>query len=152
MNPAVGSTHVSFAATRWPMHAEWRCCKRNLLAQLARTFEEWHCNSFADLIDEMELWDWNVADNLKTSSHNWQSRCTVKKSHCRVSRMGRENGPKPRFSARPWKNEPNNNNVVHQELQNMNWQDWGFTCRRWADNVGRCRHKSGICCGQGERL
>jgi len=21
---------------------------------------EWHCNSFTDLIDEMELWYWNV--------------------------------------------------------------------------------------------
>jgi len=23
---------------------------------------EWSCNSFTDLIDEMELWDWNVAN------------------------------------------------------------------------------------------
>jgi len=30
-------------------------------AQLARTLEERHCNSFTDLIDEMELWDCNVA-------------------------------------------------------------------------------------------
>ena len=29
-----------------------------MLAQLARTLTEWHCNSFADLIDELELWDW----------------------------------------------------------------------------------------------
>jgi len=33
-----------------------------MLAQLARTLTEWHCNSFTDLIDEMELWDWNVAN------------------------------------------------------------------------------------------
>jgi len=33
-----------------------------MLAQLARTLTEWHCNSITDLIDEMELWDWNVAN------------------------------------------------------------------------------------------
>ena len=33
-----------------------------MLAQLARTLEEWHCNSSTDMIDEMELWDWNVAN------------------------------------------------------------------------------------------
>ena len=33
-----------------------------MLAQLARTLTEWHCNSFTDLIGEMELWDWNVAN------------------------------------------------------------------------------------------
>jgi len=33
-----------------------------MLAQLVRTLTEWHCNSFNDLIDEMELWDWNVAN------------------------------------------------------------------------------------------
>ena len=33
-----------------------------MLAQLARTLTEWHCNSFTDLIDKMELWDWNVAN------------------------------------------------------------------------------------------
>jgi len=31
-----------------------------MLVQLAHTLEEWHCNSFTDWIDEMELWDWNV--------------------------------------------------------------------------------------------
>jgi len=35
--------------------------KRDMLAQLARTWTEWHCNSLTDLTDEMELWDWNVA-------------------------------------------------------------------------------------------
>ena len=29
--------------------------------QLARRLAEWHCKSFTDLIDEMELWDWNVS-------------------------------------------------------------------------------------------
>jgi len=33
--------------------------KNTMLAQLARTLTEWHCNSFTDLIDKMELWDWN---------------------------------------------------------------------------------------------
>jgi len=36
--------------------------KTIMLAQLVRTLTEWHCNSFADFIDEMELWDWNVAN------------------------------------------------------------------------------------------
>jgi len=36
--------------------------KTIMLAQLARTLKEWHCNSFADLIDKMGLWDWNVED------------------------------------------------------------------------------------------
>jgi len=31
-----------------------------MLAQSARTLTEWHCNSFTNLIDKMELWDWNV--------------------------------------------------------------------------------------------
>ena len=33
-----------------------------MLAQLARTWTEWHCNPFTDLIGEMEPWDWNVAN------------------------------------------------------------------------------------------
>jgi len=36
--------------------------KKLMLAQLAHTLTEWHCNSFTDFIDEMELWDWNVAN------------------------------------------------------------------------------------------
>jgi len=36
--------------------------KEIMLSQLARTLTEWHCNSFTDLIDEMKLWDWNVAN------------------------------------------------------------------------------------------
>jgi len=31
-------------------------------SKLACTLTKWHCNSFTDLIDEMELWDWNVAN------------------------------------------------------------------------------------------
>jgi len=59
---AVRSTHASLAAARWPMPAAWRCRKKMVLVQLARTWTEWHCNSFTDLIDGMELWDWNVAN------------------------------------------------------------------------------------------
>ena len=33
-----------------------------MLAQLTRTLTQWHCNSLTDLIDEMEPWDWNVAN------------------------------------------------------------------------------------------
>jgi len=36
--------------------------QKNMLAQLARTLTEWHCNSFSDLIDEIELWGCNVAN------------------------------------------------------------------------------------------
>jgi len=32
--------------------------KKIVLAKLARTLTEWHCNSFTVLISEMELWDW----------------------------------------------------------------------------------------------
>jgi len=35
--------------------------KKIMLAQFARTLTEWHCNLFTDLINKMELWDWNVA-------------------------------------------------------------------------------------------
>ena len=33
-----------------------------MLAQLARTLNEWHCVSFTDLIEEMDLWEWNDAN------------------------------------------------------------------------------------------
>jgi len=36
--------------------------KSIMLAQLARTFTVWHCNSFTALIEEIELWDWKVAN------------------------------------------------------------------------------------------
>jgi len=52
-----------------------------MLAQLARTLTEWHCNSFTDLIDEMELWDCNVANQdfwsrLAKSLHSQQVSVT----------------------------------------------------------------------------
>jgi len=36
--------------------------EKYMLAQSTRTLTEWHCNSFTDLIDEIWLWDWNVAN------------------------------------------------------------------------------------------
>jgi len=36
--------------------------KKNMVVQSACTMTEWHCNSFNDLIDKMELWDWKVAN------------------------------------------------------------------------------------------
>jgi len=48
------------------LHAE-RCLRhedvveRILLVGLNRTLDEWLCDSFAELIEEMELWKWNDA-------------------------------------------------------------------------------------------
>jgi len=48
------------------LHAE-RCMrhvdvsKTFLLAGFNRTLDEWLCDSFVDLIEEMELWKWNDA-------------------------------------------------------------------------------------------
>ena len=36
--------------------------KINMLAQSTRTLTEWHCNSCTDMIDVMELWNWNLAN------------------------------------------------------------------------------------------
>jgi len=35
--------------------------KKILLAGINRTLNEWLCDSFAELIEEMELWKWNDA-------------------------------------------------------------------------------------------
>jgi len=45
-----------------------------------------------------------------------------------VSHMGRKNGPKTRFSARPWQ-KGWASDAVHPEVQNTNWEDWGIACR-----------------------
>jgi len=48
------------------LHAE-RCMrhedvsKKIMLAGLNRTFDEWLCDSFVELIEEMELWKWDDA-------------------------------------------------------------------------------------------
>jgi len=78
--------------------------------------EEWHCNTFTDLLNEMELWDWNVANK------DFWSRWAKSKS---VSHMGTKNGPKTRLSARPWKHELDNGNEVHPEMQNRRLRDRG---------------------------
>jgi len=47
-----------------------------MLAQLAGTLENWHCNSFTDWIDEIEMWDWNVTnkDLLSQSAKSLHSQ------------------------------------------------------------------------------
>jgi len=52
-----------------------------MLAPLALTLTEWHYNSFDDLIDEMELWDWEMANKdfrsrLAKSLHSQKVRIT----------------------------------------------------------------------------
>jgi len=32
-----------------------------MLAQLARTLKDWQCDSSTDLIEKMDLWEWNDA-------------------------------------------------------------------------------------------
>jgi len=68
----------------------------------------------------------NIKRHMYTSVISWWS----------ISHMGRKNGPKTRFSARPWKDELDNGNAVHQEVPNTNWEDWGIVCRHWANCVG----------------
>jgi len=109
---AVRSTHASFAAVLWPVHAAWRCRKIFMLAQLARTLTEWHCHSFTDLIDKMELWDWNVATQRLLISIG-----KVVAQSKSVSHVGRKHGPKVRFNARPWKDGLGNGNAVYPEVQ-----------------------------------
>ena len=47
-----------------------------MLAQLVRTLTKWHCNTFTDWIDEMELRDWNVAnkDFWSRLAESWHSQ------------------------------------------------------------------------------
>jgi len=49
--------------------------KKFMLAQSTRTLTECHCNSSADLIDEMELWDWNWS-RLAKSLHSQKVSAT----------------------------------------------------------------------------
>jgi len=55
--------------------------KKIVLTQSARPLKEWHCNSCTDLIDEMELWDWNVENKdfwspLAKSLHSQKASIT----------------------------------------------------------------------------
>jgi len=45
-----------------------------------------------------------------------------------VNLVGRKNGPKTRFSARPWKDELVKGNAIHLEVQNTNGEDQGIAC------------------------
>jgi len=63
--------------------------KKITITQLARTLTEWHCNSFTDLIDEVEPWDWNIANK------DFWSRLAKSLHSQKVS--GRKNGPRTRF-------------------------------------------------------
>jgi len=50
----------------WFLHAE-RCLrhedvsKKNHAGRANRTLDEWLCNSFAEIIEKMELWKWDDA-------------------------------------------------------------------------------------------
>jgi len=118
--PAIRITHAGHAVARWPIHAAWRCRQKNYVAQLARILTEWHCNSFTDLIDEMELWDWNVANKdfwswLAKSLHMYKVSV---------------------FSALPCKDELSNGDAVHPEVQNTKWEDWRILWRRSSPRIG----------------
>jgi len=53
-------------AGRIPLRVKirWRAVGKIMLAQLACTLEEWQCNWFADLIEEMELLKWTLQINV----------------------------------------------------------------------------------------
>jgi len=71
-----------------------------MLAQLARILTKWQCKSFFDLIEEMELWDWN-RENKGFWSQLAQSLHSQKVSVTWAGKMDRLNGQTARFSARP---------------------------------------------------
>jgi len=52
------STGVSCSAC-WEIHTTWGCGYKILLTGSNHTLDEWLCDSFAELIEEMELWKWN---------------------------------------------------------------------------------------------
>jgi len=66
--------------------------KKIVIAQLARALTGWHCNSFTDLIDEMELWDWNVAnkDFWSRLAKLWHSQKVSVKECQEVQNTNRE--------------------------------------------------------------
>jgi len=128
---AVRSTHTGLAATRWPMHAAWTYRKNN------------YASTVSTHIDRVALqliyWlDWrNGAVRLERSKQRLLVAIGKVVAQSKgVSHMGRKNGQKTRFSARAWKDELGNGNAVHQEVQNMYWEDWGIAWRHWANSVG----------------
>ena len=86
-----------------------------MLAQSASTLTEWHCNSFTDLIDEMELWGLERSKQRRLFAIG-----KVIAQSKSVSHVGRKIGTKTRFSARPYKDELGRGNAVHQEVQKTN--------------------------------
>jgi len=88
------------------LHAE-RCMrhedvsKKYMLAGLNRTLDEWLCNSFAELIEEIELWKWDYATG------DFWSRLAkaLQQSNIRLSHVGRVVGQQTGISAYHWKNE-----------------------------------------------
>jgi len=52
------------------------------------------------LIDEMELWDWNVSN--KDFGHDWQSRCTVKKCQSHGQEKWTKNSRKMSWASATW--------------------------------------------------
>jgi len=87
-----------------------------MLAQLARTLIEWHCKSFTDLIDEMELWDWMVENkdfwsrlakslHIQKVSVTWAENMDKKLASVLVPE-------KMSWATATWS--------VHQEVQNTN--------------------------------
>jgi len=85
-----------------------------MLAQLSRTLEKCHCDSFTDLIDKLELRDWNV------SNKDFWSHLRKSLQNSKVSHIHRTNGQKNRLSGRPWKGELGDGNAVHPEVQDTN--------------------------------
>jgi len=106
---------------------------RIMLAQLARTLTEWHCNSFTDLIDEMELWDWNVT-NKDFWSRLAKSLHSPKVSITWAEKMDQNLALVLVSEKMSW--ATGNGNAVHPQVQDTDWVDWGIAHRHWANCLG----------------
>ena len=108
---AVRSTHAGLAAAHCPMHAAWRFRKnKKLLAVGLKRSKQRLLVAIGKIVAQSKS----------------------------VSHMDRKNRQKTRFSARPWKDEPfwaTATRSITDEVQNTNWEDWGITCRHWANCV-----------------
>ena len=71
--------------------------KKILLVGLNRTLNEWSCESFAEPIEEMELWKWDDATG------DFWSRLANALQH--LSHIGRAVGQQTSISAYHWKND-----------------------------------------------
>ena len=70
-----------------------------MLAGLNRTLDEWLCDSFAELIEEMELWKWDDATG------DFWSRLAKALQQLHLSHMGRAVGQQTGNSSYHWKTE-----------------------------------------------